>query len=57
LGINKQILNKQLKWPIGIGYQEQIPNHPEVLPDNMRGTEQKGKSEDKSLSGGYTGAE
>jgi len=57
LSNNKQILNKHLKWPIGISYQELIPNHPAVLPDNAGGTEQTGKKEDMSLSDGYTGAE
>jgi hypothetical protein len=39
-----------MKRPIGIGYQEQVSNHPAVLPDNAGGIERTGsKGEQESL--------
>ncbi|OFY02660.1 MAG: hypothetical protein A2X05_03715 [Bacteroidetes bacterium GWE2_41_25] len=39
--IDSIVINK-MKWPIDIGYQEQISNHPAVLPDNAGGIEWTG---------------
>jgi hypothetical protein len=43
-------INKQLKGPIDIGYQEQVSNHPSVLFPNGGGIERMGsKGEHESL--------
>lgn len=47
-----------MKWPIGIGYQERVPNHTAVLLLNGGGIERTGsKVPPRVGSGKYTGAE